>query len=65
MKPENIAKKVVGQIWSCRGGQLIIPSTLSTAPGIRGHPNWLQEFIRDLAVGRSASKESIFQWSGK
>jgi hypothetical protein len=53
MKPSIVGNKVCDAIFSCRGGQLIIPSSLSTAAGIRGHPNWLQELIRDIAVGRA------------
>jgi all-trans-retinol dehydrogenase (NAD+) len=56
MKPEYIAKQIVDQILSCRGGQLILPRPLAIAAGIRGLPNWLQEFIRDRAVGGAASE---------
>jgi all-trans-retinol dehydrogenase (NAD+) len=56
MEVEYVGKKIVEGIFSCRGQQIILPPLLSTAAGIRGHPNWLQEFIRDLTVGR-ASKE--------
>jgi all-trans-retinol dehydrogenase (NAD+) len=55
MKPEYVAKRIVDQIISCRGGQIIMPKQLATAAGIRGLPNWLQEFIRDKAVGGAAS----------
>lgn len=56
MKPEHIGKRIVDQIVSCRGGQLIIPKQISTAAGLRGMSNWLQEFIRDRAVGGAAAK---------
>jgi short-subunit dehydrogenase len=56
MKPEHIGSKIVNQIISCRGGQLIIPSKLKSAAGIRALPNWLQETVRDFAVGGSAAK---------
>lgn len=56
MKPEHIAKKIVDQIISCRGGQLIIPRHLATAAGLRGMSNWLQELIRDKAVGGAAAQ---------
>jgi all-trans-retinol dehydrogenase (NAD+) len=65
MKPENIARKVTDQLWTCRGGQLIIPAIMSSAPGIRGHPNWIQEIIRDVAVGRAIRNEPMFQWQGR
>jgi all-trans-retinol dehydrogenase (NAD+) len=51
MKPEHIGTRIVDQIISCKGGQVIIPKRLKIAAGIRGQPNWIQEFIRDLAVG--------------
>jgi all-trans-retinol dehydrogenase (NAD+) len=55
MKPEWIGSSIVAQILSCRGGQLILPKKLGGAAGIRGHPNWLQEFIRDIAVGKAGA----------
>jgi all-trans-retinol dehydrogenase (NAD+) len=55
MKPEHIAKRIVDQVISCRGGQLIMPKRLALAAGIRALPNWLQEFVRDKAVGGAAS----------
>jgi all-trans-retinol dehydrogenase (NAD+) len=56
MKPETIGKKIVDQIVSCRSGQLIIPKKLKAAAGLRGQPNWLQEVIRDLAVGKAGAQ---------
>jgi short-subunit dehydrogenase len=55
MNPNVIAKKIVGQIVSCKGGQIIIPRHMATGSLLRGFPNWLQEFIRDGAVGRAAA----------
>jgi all-trans-retinol dehydrogenase (NAD+) len=56
MEPALIGKKICNAIFSCRGSQLIIPSALSAAAGVRGHPNWLQELIRDIAVGRAGTE---------
>jgi len=56
MKPEYVGRKVVEQIENCTGGQVILPPPLKLAPGIRALPNWLQESIRDLAVGRAGSE---------
>jgi all-trans-retinol dehydrogenase (NAD+) len=56
LKPTTVAKKVVNQILSCRGGQVIVPSAMKIAPGLRGIPNWLQEFIRDNVVGKAGSE---------
>ena len=56
MKPELIGKKVTDQIFSCRGGQLVIPRHMGIAAGLRGMSNWMQEFSRDVAVGGVASQ---------
>jgi all-trans-retinol dehydrogenase (NAD+) len=56
MKPETIASKIVDQITSCRGGQLFMPSQLRIATTLRGQANWLQETIRDFAVGGVAAQ---------
>ena len=50
---DDIAKEVVAQIKSRRGGQLIIPKSVDVISGIRGWPTWLQEVVRD-AVGKTA-----------
>ncbi len=55
MKPEVVAKLIVDQIVSCRGGQLIIPKNMSKLAGMRGWTNWLQEFARD----RSSSQAGV------
>jgi all-trans-retinol dehydrogenase (NAD+) len=56
MKPEHIGSKIVTQIISCRSAQLIIPSKMSVAASLRGQSNWIQEAIRDFAVGGVAAK---------
>lgn len=45
--PEQVANKVVAQILSQNSGQVLIPSSLSSAASIRAIPNWLQEAVRD------------------
>ncbi|KAF5566820.1 retinal short-chain dehydrogenase reductase [Fusarium phyllophilum] len=50
---DDIAKEVVAQIKSRRGGQLIVPKSVDVISGIRGWPTWLQEVVRD-AVGKTA-----------
>ncbi len=47
MTPDHVAGRILSQIFSRRGGQLIIPDQLSWVSGIRGFPNWMQEVIRD------------------
>ncbi|KAJ6443737.1 dehydrogenase/reductase SDR family member 8 [Purpureocillium lavendulum] len=50
-----VADKIVNQVFSRRGGQLIIPDTQGIASGVRGWPTWMQVLIRDT-VGKSASQ---------
>lgn len=52
MQPEDVAKKVLDQIFSCCGGQVILPSSGTWLTAIHGFPNWFQELIRDLAAKR-------------
>ena len=52
----QIASQVVTQIQSGKGGQLIIPKSVSAVSGIRGWPSWLQELLRD-AVGRASVRQ--------
>lgn len=47
MQPEDISRPVVKQIFSRRGGQVIVPGRMSFLASVRGWPNWLQEVIRD------------------
>jgi len=56
MKPELIGKVVTDQIFSCRGGQLVIPSQMGVAASLRGMSNWMQEFFRDMSVGGVAAQ---------
>ena len=55
MTADVVAKAVVKQITSKRGGQLIIPDSVTGVSGIRGWPTWLQEVIRD-SIARGAAK---------
>jgi len=48
---DEVAEAIVQQIWSCRGGQLILPKWVRPVSTIRSWPNWMQEALRDL-MGR-------------
>lgn len=50
---DQIAIEVVAQIKSRRGGQLIVPSSVSGVAGIGGWPAWIQELLRDT-IGKTA-----------
>lgn len=47
LEPEEVSKAILDQILSGKGGQVMIPSSLTTAGLIRALPNWIQEIIRD------------------
>lgn len=48
LRPDDIANRIVKQILSRQGGQLILPSHLSITSALRWWPTWLQDLIRDL-----------------
>jgi short-subunit dehydrogenase len=52
MQPQDVAQKVLDQIFSCSGGQIILPANGTWLTAIHGFPNWLQELLRDLAAKR-------------
>ncbi|KAL2862445.1 uncharacterized protein BJX67DRAFT_375243 [Aspergillus lucknowensis] len=47
LHPETVAEAIVSQLYSGRGGQLILPARLSLLSGVRGFPSWAQEIVRD------------------
>lgn len=53
MSVEDISKPVLNQIFSGKGGQLVLPARLNFVTGIRGWPNWIQEALRDV-LGRAS-----------
>ncbi|KAF1816153.1 estradiol 17-beta-dehydrogenase [Eremomyces bilateralis CBS 781.70] len=55
MTPEYVGGRIVEQIFSRKGAQLILPDNLWAASGIRWWPNWLQEIARD-AIGRPVGR---------
>ncbi|KEY68894.1 hypothetical protein S7711_03826 [Stachybotrys chartarum IBT 7711] len=48
---DKVADKIVAQVLSRRGGQLVLPENETYIAGIRAWPTWLQELTRD-AYGR-------------
>jgi NAD(P)-dependent dehydrogenase (short-subunit alcohol dehydrogenase family) len=53
LTPDDIASPVLKHIFGRMGGQLIVPSQMSSVSGIRGWPNWVQELVRD-GIGRAS-----------
>ena len=55
MSPDSIADAMVRQVLNGESGQIYVPSTAELAAGVRGWPNWLQEFLRDGQAGAKSS----------
>jgi all-trans-retinol dehydrogenase (NAD+) len=49
IEPTLVADTIVDRIVSCSGGQVFLPSSVSTASMLRGLPNWMQESVRSGA----------------
>lgn len=52
MKPillsaESVGDEILNGIFSCRGGQIILPRSFSALSGLRGWPHWIQQWVRD------------------
>lgn len=45
---EDVTGPMLQQIFSGRGGQLVLPAHLTRLSGLRGWPSWAQEGLRDL-----------------
>jgi hypothetical protein len=45
--PEDVADRIVNQVLSGFGSQIIVPQSLGWTSMIRGFPGWLQEALRD------------------
>ncbi|ROW00436.1 hypothetical protein VPNG_07974 [Cytospora leucostoma] len=43
----DVSGPVLAQIFSGRGGQLVLPPSSGIIAGLRGWPNWIQESVRD------------------
>lgn len=47
MEPNVVSDAVLNQIFSARGGQIILPERLYFISMLRAFPNWVQELLRD------------------
>ena len=47
MEPNVVSDAVLKQIFSARGGQIILPERLYFVSMLRAFPNWVQELLRD------------------
>lgn len=47
MEPNVVSDAILKQIFSARGGQIILPPNLYFVSMLRAFPNWVQELIRD------------------
>ncbi|KAK2923097.1 Short-chain dehydrogenase/reductase SDR [Fusarium oxysporum f. sp. vasinfectum] len=48
--PEDVADRIVNQVLSGFGSQIIVPPSLGWTSMIRGFPGWLQESLRDTVT---------------
>jgi all-trans-retinol dehydrogenase (NAD+) len=48
--PEDVADRIVNQVLSGFGSQIIVPPSLGWTSMIRGFPGWLQESMRDTVT---------------
>ncbi|KAI0390589.1 estradiol 17-beta-dehydrogenase [Xylariaceae sp. FL0594] len=58
---KEVADPVLKQIFSRRGGQIIVPRSRTVVSLLRGFPNWMQEFVRDV-IGR-ADRDLKSKWA--
>lgn len=49
---EDVTGPMLNQIFSGKGGQIVVPGHLAFLSGMRGWPSWLQESLRDLLGSR-------------
>lgn len=58
MTPQFVAEKIAEQVFSCRGGQLILPEHMAFLSTVKAWPNWGQEFLRGL-LGAQTVKQIV------
>lgn len=44
---EEVACRIVDQLYSTYGAQIVVPESLGWVSFLRGFPGWLQESVRD------------------
>ncbi|KAK7735576.1 hypothetical protein SLS53_007490 [Cytospora paraplurivora] len=49
----DVSGPILAQIFSGRGGQLVLPPSSGFITGLRGWPNWIQESVRDALAKKS------------
>lgn len=54
LTPEQVSDRVVAQIFSRRGGEVVVPKSQEMVTAIRSWPHWFQVLIRD-SVGKEAA----------
>lgn len=53
LSPREVAKRTLRQIYSGRGGQIVLPEKMWFFSSLKGWPNWMQELLRE-AMGRAS-----------
>lgn len=54
LTPEQVSDKIVAQIFSRRGGEVVVPKSQGMVTAIRAWPHWFQVLIRD-SMGKEAA----------
>lgn len=54
LTPEQVSDRVVAQIFSRRGGEVVVPKSQEMVTAIRSWPHWFQVLIRD-SMGKEAA----------
>lgn len=53
LSPREVAERTLQQIYSGRGGQIVLPEKMAFFSSLKGWPNWMQELLRDT-MGRAS-----------
>jgi len=58
---KDVAEPILKQIFSRRGGHIIVPRSRAIVSLMRGFPNWFQEIVRDI-IGK-ANRDLQSRWA--
>lgn len=59
LTPEAVADAIAGQVFACRGAQVILPSTLSLLSTVKAWPNWMQEGLRGVLGTQTVNQIAV------
>ncbi|EEU37965.1 uncharacterized protein NECHADRAFT_95906 [Fusarium vanettenii 77-13-4] len=59
--PEEVAGRIVDQLYSTYGAQIVVPESLGWVSFLRGFPGWLQESVRDTRTKSLANVHQMWR----